>query len=96
MALDFAIDTYRNEKRLQFNLVGNFDRGSASQLIEALKENRQDVSVVVIETTGLVHVSPSGKKLFQEKAHTLSDFCYRLVFTGKNAGELALPWTYCY
>ena len=96
MALDFAIDTYRNEKRLQFNLVGNFDRGSASQLIKTLKQNRQGVSVVVIETSGILHVSPSGKKLFQKEVHTLSDFCYRLVFTGKNASELAPTWTYCY
>lgn len=96
MASDFAIDMYRNERKLQFNLVGDFDRGSASQLIRTLKQNRQGVSIVVIETSGLVHVSHSGKKLFQKKAHSLSDFCYRLVFTGKNAGELAPSWTYCF
>ena len=96
MASDFAIDIYRNEQRLQFNLAGDFDSRSASKLIEVLKQNRQGVSVAVIETTGLAHVSRSGKKAFQKRVQTLRDFCYRLVFTGKNANDLSPAWTHCF
>lgn len=94
MASDFVIDIRRKEQTLEFNLTGDFDRGSANQLIETLMQNRKGISAAVIKTSGLVHVFPSGKKLFQNKVHTLSDFCYRLIFTGKNASELSLPWTY--
>jgi len=96
MALNFEIDMSRNGQSLKINLAGDFDSRSAGQLISALEHNRRGVSVAVIETSGLVHVSSSGKKLFQKKVHTLNDFCYRLVFTGKNASELTPTWTYCF
>jgi len=96
MALDFQIEMCRNGQSLQLSLAGDFDRESASQLIKALKHNQRGVSLAVIETSGLDHVASSGKKLFQKKVHTLSDFCYRLVFTGKNAGEFVPSWTYCF
>ncbi len=96
MASSFAIDVSRNGPSLQLNLAGSFHSGSVGQLLNTLEQNRRGVSVAVIETSGLVHVSPEGKKLFHKRVHTLSDFCYRLVFTGKNAGEFTPSWTCCF
>jgi hypothetical protein len=28
-------------------------------------------------------------RIFQREIHTLEDFCYRLVFTGRNSSQLA-------
>jgi phage gp37-like protein len=96
MASDLAIDVWRDGPNLLLNLAGRFQSESVSQLINALEQNRRGVTIAFIETSGLEHVSPSGKKLFQERVHTLNDFCYRLVFTGKNAGEFVPSWTYCF
>ena len=96
MASDFAIDVCRDGPSLLLNLAGSFHSESVSQLINALEQNRRGVSIVFIETDDLVHVSSSGRKLFQKRVHTLDDFCYRLVFTGKNAGEFIPAWTYCF
>ena len=96
MATSFAIDVSRDGRNLQLNLAGSFHSGSVGQLLNTLEQNRRGVSVAVIETSGLVHVSPEGKKLFHARVHTLSDFCYRLVFTGKNAGEFIPAWTCCF
>lgn len=93
MASSFAIDVSRDGGNLQVNLAGSFHSGSVGQLLTTLERNRHGVSVVVIETSDLVHVSPEGKKLFHKRVHTLEDFCYRLVFTGKNAGEFIPAWT---
>ena len=62
-------------------------------IIEVLKENRSGISMAMIETNGLEHMDPSAKHVFQREVHSLQDFCYRLVFTGRNASQLAPGWT---
>jgi len=96
MASNFIICMDREEQTLTLRLTGDFDRTSANQLIEVLKGNRSGVTMATIETNGLEHLDPTGRNMFQREIHTLEDFCYRLVFTGRNANELAPGWTDCF
>ena len=93
MASNFVICVDRDEHTLNLRLTGDFDRTSASELIEVLKGNRSGVTMAMIETNGLEHLDPTAKNVFQREVHTLQDFCYRLVFTGRNASQLAPGWT---
>jgi hypothetical protein len=93
MASNFMISMDRNDQMLTVRLIGDFDGNSANQLIEALEGNRAGVSIAMIETSGLSHLDPGGKNLFHKEIHSLKDFCYRLVFTGRNANQLAPGWT---
>ena len=93
MASNFGICLDRDHQTLTLRLTGVFDRTSANQLIEVLRGNRSGVTMATIETNGLEHLDPTGKSMFLQEIHTLEDFCYRLVFTGRNASQLAPGWT---
>lgn len=93
MASNFEICVDRDDQTLTVRLTGDFDRTSANQLIEVLKGNRSGVTMAMIETNGLEHLDPTGKNMFRQEVHSLQDFCYRLVFTGRNASQLAPGWT---
>jgi hypothetical protein len=93
MAANFVICVDRDEHTLNLKLTGDFDRTSASELIEVLKGNRSGVTMAMIETNGLEHLDPKARIVFHREVHTLQDFCYRLVFTGRNASQLAPAWT---
>ena len=93
MAANFEICVNREEHTLNLKLMGDFDGTSANELIEVLKGNRSGVTMAMIETNGLERLDPTGKKMFHREVHTLKDFCYRLVFTGRNASQLAPRWT---
>lgn len=93
MASKFQICVDRNDQTLTVRLTGDFDRTSANELIEVLKGNRSGVTMAMIETNGLEYLDPTGKNLFQREIQSLQDFCYRLVFTGRNASQLAPGWT---
>ena len=46
----------------------------------------------IIETGDLGSVEPSGTDVFQKGLYGLKDLCYRLIFHGKHAAELAPAW----
>ena len=92
MASEFDVSVYRSEGSTNFRLRGDFDASSANRLLQVLKENSQGVTIAVIETADLEHVYPSGRDLFQKNVHVLKDFCYRLVFSGENARQIAPDW----
>ena len=92
MASKFNISVYRSGGSTNFRLKGDFDARSANRLLQVLKDNSQGVTIAVIETADLEHVYPSGRDLFQKNVHVLKDFCYRMVFSGENARQLAPHW----
>lgn len=92
MGSRFQIAMERAGADLNLKLLGRFDRASADQLIEFLRENGRDVNVAVIETSDLDSIDPNGQDVFQKRLHALKDLCYRLVFYGKHAPELAPTW----
>ncbi|MEW6441607.1 MAG: hypothetical protein AB1640_11795 [bacterium] len=92
MGSRFNIEMQRAGGDLELRLAGDFNDVSAHELIECLRENSRDVNVAIIETNGLECVHASGQDIFRQRLHDLKDLCYRLVFYGKHAPELAPPW----
>lgn len=92
MASKFDISVCRSGGSRNFRLRGDFDAISANRLLQVLKDNSKGVTIAVIETSDLGRVYPSGRDQFQKNVHFLNDFCYRLVFSGDNAKQLAPEW----
>jgi len=92
MGSNFNISMQRAGGNLNLKLLGEFDGASANQLIEFLRENSRDVNIAIIETNELECIDPSGQDIFQRRLHALKDLCYRLVFYGKHAPDLAPAW----
>lgn len=92
MASKFDISVHRSGSSTNFRLKGDFDASSANRLLQVLQDNRRGVTIAVIETADLENVYPSGRDLFRKNVHALEDFCYRLVFSGENARQLAPDW----
>ena len=88
----FNIALDRTGGNLSLRLLGDFDDASAKELIECLRENGRDINIAIIETSDLESIDPSGQDIFQQRLHALKDLCYRLVFYGKHAPELAPAW----
>ena len=65
----------------------------AADLIETLKDNCHDASVIFIETQDLTKIDASGCDAFRKKLRVLKDFCYRLVFMDPNAERITPKWT---
>lgn len=81
---------------LNIGLVGYFDDDSAQKLVDLLKKNAKSRSVVFVRTDRIEDVNPSGVTTFHDGLSILKDFCYRLVFIGKEANQLAPSWTGCF
>jgi hypothetical protein len=96
MASNFVIDCEWDRDVLHMHVVGNFDEASASDLIDALKENCHDASVVFVETKDLSNIDLEGCEAFRKEVHVLQDFCYRLVFVDRNADRITPKWTECF
>lgn len=92
MGSTFNIAMERAGGNLNLKLLGEFDGASANQLIEFLRENSRDVNIAIIETNDLEFIDPSGQDIFQRRLHALKDLCYRLVFYGRHAPDLAPAW----
>jgi len=92
MASWFDISVSRRGGSTNFRLRGNFDASSANRLLQVLQDNSQGAAIAVIETAELENVYPSGRDVFQKNVHVLKDFCYRLVFSGENARQIAPEW----
>jgi len=58
MASNFGISMQKNKNRLHLNLIGDFDRISALEVIDTLKANSSGVSRILIHTTNLNHENP--------------------------------------
>ena len=86
----------RDRERLNIELVGCFDDDSALKLVDLLKRNSKSTSVVFVQTDRITEFHPSGLTSFHHGLSILRDFCYRLVFIGKEANKLAPSWTGCF
>jgi hypothetical protein len=82
--------------RVRLDLSGDFNETSAKTLIESLRKECHEASVVFIQARGVKHLRPAGCETFRRNLHVLKDFCYRLVFADANAVRMAPEWTQCF
>ncbi len=89
MASNFTISILQKGRNLHFNLSGDFDGSSASELNQAIRANCKDVSQVYIHTdklSGRIH--PFGQSIFQNNFKLLMKKSCKLMLTGKYADKL--------
>ena len=89
MASNFTISVHRNSNSLDLKLMGDFDGTSACELLNVLSEKCDDKDNVFIHTDGLKQIYPFGCDTFQNNLYTLKGQLLRLLFTGRNAAQIA-------
>jgi hypothetical protein len=89
MAANFKIALHRNSENLHLKLYGDFDGTSACELIDAVREKGFGARKIFVHTEGLGEVFPFGCELFQRRLPFPKGTPVTLVFTGKDAHELA-------
>ena len=96
MKSDFEISIEWQGDRVRLDLSGDFNEESANSLIQSLKKECHDASVVFIRAEGLKTLRPTACDAFRRNLHMLKDFCYRLVFADTNAARMAPDWIQCF
>ncbi len=91
MAPNFQITFNRVENSIHLKLQGDFDGTSAHELINLLKDKSHGTSKIHIHTDGLKDIHPFGLTTFLKGFKIMNGCADRIVFTGKNARDLALP-----
>jgi len=89
MASNFRILVHRNSDSLHLKLYGDFDGSSACELIDAVEQKGFGAKKIFVHTEGLKEVFPFGCGVFQSRLPASKGANVTLVFTGKDAHELA-------
>jgi hypothetical protein len=89
MEAKFRILIHRNSESLHLKLLGDFDGGSARQLINIITNYRFKVGRIFVHTSGLNSVDPSGADLLRTKLKLDIPVSVNLVFTGEKAEAIA-------
>lgn len=89
MVSNFKILFHRNDENLHFKLMGDFDGLAALDLIDALKENRDNTKNIIIHTSGLAFIDHFGLYMFQ-KYCAINKISEGFKFTGEH-GNLMAP-----
>ncbi len=82
MALNFRIVRHHNSDNLHLNLIGNFDGGSAMELVNIIEENAAHFKRIFVHTCGLTALLPFGESVFIRKLRVSRLRRHQLVFTG--------------
>lgn len=89
MASNFGITVDKNHDCFGLKLEGDFDATSAYELVHAIKKLPKGAAKVKISTNGLKSIHPFGLDVFHRSIRSLKGQWARIVFTGKNAFQLA-------
>jgi hypothetical protein len=74
---------------MHLRLWGEFDGSSAHQLLNTIKKYCGNCARIFIHTNCLRHIIPFGRGVFLSNLHFLKGETVQLIFTGKNASQLA-------
>jgi hypothetical protein len=88
MATDFKILVHKNSENLHLKLIGDFDRTSAHEVLNALKKNCGGASRVFIHTSCLNRIHPFPRDVFHNQLNMLKKQSLLVAFTGQNSGKL--------
>ncbi len=89
MASNFKISVRQNGDRLNLVMQGDFDGILLCEVLDVLKNKSNGIDRVFIDTGGLNETYPFGQETFQNNLYLLKSQHIRLVFTGKNATQVA-------
>jgi hypothetical protein len=83
------MSVHRWDDNLKINVMGDFDEGSANELINALEHYAQGVRVAFIRTGGLKRIRKRAKAVFHNYMLYAHHACsHRLVFPDANASRI--------
>ena len=88
MATDFKILIHKNSDNLHLKLIGDFDRASAYEVLNALKKNCRGASMVFIHTSCLTHIHPFPRDVFHNQLNLLKKRSFLVAFTGQHSDKL--------
>jgi ABC-type transporter Mla MlaB component len=89
MAHNFKISIHRTIDNLYIRLTGDFDGSSAWELINAIKENLNNLKIIKIDTSKLKKVYPFGQAVFKSNLSNVKDTRICIQFSNPNALRIA-------
>jgi anti-anti-sigma regulatory factor len=92
LASNFHIISYKNRDSLYLRLSGDFDGGSAHELINTLIEHGNGFWDVYIDTSNLKAVHPFGRDVFQKNLNGIKKQLKNLIIVGTNKDQIAPTW----
>ena len=84
MASNFHIISYKDGDSLYLSLSGDFDRGSAHELINILTKHGTDSWDIFIDTNNLKTIHPFGRDVFQKNLNGIKKQLKNLIIVGAN------------
>jgi hypothetical protein len=87
MASNFQIFSFKNRNSLHLRLSGDFDGGSAYELIHTLTEHSKGFYEIFIDTNDLKSIHPYGREVFQKRLGTFKNQFHGITFVGRNGHE---------
>lgn len=88
MALNFKVSVYRKGENLHMTLTGDFDGGSAQELLGVLRKCWPGASRVFVHTNWLGRIDPFGRDIFLNNFQPPKGHA-PIIFTGEKASRLA-------
>ena len=89
MSSNFRIALYRDKDILHLKLIGDFDAGSAFELLRTLTRDAPKTSRVFIHCSSLNEIYPFGVAVFHNNLDEIKEQSKKIVFIGENASQLA-------
>ena len=90
MASNFNIFSFKTNNSLHLKLSGDFDGGSAHELINTLIERGIGFYQIFIDTNDIKTIHPFGRNVFQKKLGSFNKHFNNLIFIGENEHKIAL------
>jgi hypothetical protein len=84
MVHNFEILTYRTNDMLHLKLIGDFDEGSATQLLDILNQNSCGIDGICIHTNSLNKTCSYGRKMIRENLSWINTIEPYVLITGDN------------
>jgi anti-anti-sigma regulatory factor len=88
MASNFEIFSFKTNDSLHLKLIGDFDGGSAHELINTLTKHGIGSWDVFIDTNDLKSIHPFGREVFQKKLGALKNQFHGITFVGRNGHKI--------
>jgi anti-anti-sigma regulatory factor len=93
MASNFHIITYKDGDSLYLSLSGDFDGGSAHELINTLTKNGNGSWDIFIDTNNLKTIHPFGRDEFQKNFSSIIKQLENLIIVGTNKYKFEQIWS---
>ena len=89
MASNFHIISYKNRDSLYLRLSGDFDGGSALELINTLTKHGTGSRDIFIDTNNLKTIHTFGRDVFQRNLSSIKKQLKDLIIVGANKYKIA-------